>query len=42
MGAGYPFYMGGVTRYLDQKGISKKVFGKRFMTDKKVEAYLRR
>ncbi len=42
MGAGYPFYMGGVTRYLDQKGISKKVFGKRFMTDKKVEAYLKR
>jgi 3-hydroxyacyl-CoA dehydrogenase len=42
MGAGYPFFMGGATRYLDQKGISKKVFGKRFMTDKKVEAYLKR
>jgi 3-hydroxyacyl-CoA dehydrogenase/enoyl-CoA hydratase/carnithine racemase len=42
MGAGYPFFMGGATRYLDQKGISKKVFGKRFLTDKKVEAYLKR
>ena len=42
MGAGYPFFMGGATRYLDQKGISKKVFGKQFMTDKKVEAYLKR
>ncbi|MBK5094006.1 MAG: 3-hydroxyacyl-CoA dehydrogenase family protein, partial [Actinobacteria bacterium] len=42
MGAGYPFFMGGVTRYLDQTGISKKVFGKRFLTDEKVEAYLKR
>jgi 3-hydroxyacyl-CoA dehydrogenase/enoyl-CoA hydratase/carnithine racemase len=42
MGAGYPFFMGGATRYLDQKGISKKAFGKRFMTDKKIEAYLKR
>jgi 3-hydroxyacyl-CoA dehydrogenase len=42
MGAGYPFFMGGATRYLDQKGISKKAFGKQFMTDKKVEAYLKR
>ena len=42
MGAGYPFFMGGATRYLDQKGISKKVFGKQFMTDEKVAAYLKR
>ena len=28
MGAGWPFFMGGVTKYLDQKGYSKKVTGK--------------
>jgi 3-hydroxyacyl-CoA dehydrogenase/enoyl-CoA hydratase/carnithine racemase len=30
MGAGWPFFMGGVTPYLDQKGISKKVTGADF------------
>lgn len=28
MGAGWPFFMGGITKYLDQKGYSKKVTGK--------------
>jgi 3-hydroxyacyl-CoA dehydrogenase len=42
MGAGYPFFMGGLTRYLDQKGISKKVNGKPFLTEKEVVAYLQR
>jgi 3-hydroxyacyl-CoA dehydrogenase/enoyl-CoA hydratase/carnithine racemase len=41
-GAGYPFFMGGLTRYLDQKGISEKVNGKKFMTDEEVVAYLKR
>jgi 3-hydroxyacyl-CoA dehydrogenase len=30
MGAGWPFFMGGITPYLDQKGISKKISGKDF------------
>jgi 3-hydroxyacyl-CoA dehydrogenase len=42
MGAGYPFFMGGLTRYLDQQGISKKVNGKLFLTDKQFDAYLNR
>jgi len=42
MGAGYPFFMGGLTRYLDQKGISEKVNGKPFMTEKEFVAYLNR
>lgn len=42
MGAGYPFFMGGLTRYLDQKGISEKVNGKPFMTDEEFVAYLNR
>ena len=42
MGAGYPFYMGGITRALDQKGISEKVFGERFLTDDELLAYFRR
>jgi len=29
-GAGYPFYMGGLTRYLDYAGYSEKVKGKKF------------
>jgi len=29
-GAGYPFYMGGITRYLDYAGYSEKVKGKKF------------
>lgn len=30
MGAGWPLFMGGITPYLDQKGISKKVTGSDF------------
>jgi len=30
MGAGWPFFMGGITPYLDQKGIAEKVTGKKF------------
>ena len=30
MGAGWPFFMGGITPYLDQKGISKKIAGADF------------
>ncbi len=41
-GAGYPFFMGGLTRYLDQKGISDKVNGKKFLTEEEVVAYLKR
>jgi len=32
MGAGWPFFMGGITIYLDQKGYSAKVLGKDFHT----------
>ncbi len=32
-GAGYPFYMGGLTRYLDYAGYSEKVKGKKFHSD---------
>lgn len=42
MGAGYPFFMGGLTRYLDQKGISQKVNGKPFLTEDEFIAYLAR
>jgi 3-hydroxyacyl-CoA dehydrogenase/enoyl-CoA hydratase/carnithine racemase len=42
MGAGYPFFMGGLTRYLDQKGISDKVCGRKFLSDEEFEAYLKR
>ena len=30
MGAGWPFFMGGVTPYLDQQGYSEKICGKKF------------
>ncbi|MCP4350041.1 MAG: 3-hydroxyacyl-CoA dehydrogenase [Desulfobacterales bacterium] len=30
MGAGWPFFMGGITLHLDQKGYSDKVVGKKF------------
>jgi len=30
LGAGYPFFMGGITLYLDQKGYAKKITGRRF------------
>jgi 3-hydroxyacyl-CoA dehydrogenase len=30
LGAGWPFFMGGVTKYLDQTGISERLFGRPF------------
>ncbi|MGO9374805.1 MAG: 3-hydroxyacyl-CoA dehydrogenase NAD-binding domain-containing protein [Syntrophobacteraceae bacterium] len=34
LGAGYPSFMGGITMYLDQAGISSRVLGKTFSDDK--------
>ena len=31
LGAGWPFWLGGITPYLDRTGISEKVTGKRFL-----------
>jgi hypothetical protein len=28
LGAGWPFWLGGITMYLDQTGISEKMFGR--------------
>jgi hypothetical protein len=28
LGAGWPFWLGGITKYLDQSGISEKMFGR--------------
>ena len=30
MGAGWPFFMGGVTPYLDQQGYTEKACGRKF------------
>ena len=30
LGAGWPFFMGGATRYLDEMGISERLTGRRF------------
>ncbi len=30
LGAGWPFFMGGATRYLDQTGVSERLFGRQF------------
>jgi len=30
LGAGWPFWLGGITPYLDRAGVSKAVRGKRF------------
>jgi 3-hydroxyacyl-CoA dehydrogenase len=30
LGAGWPFFLGGITKYLDQTGISERVAGRRF------------
>jgi 3-hydroxyacyl-CoA dehydrogenase/enoyl-CoA hydratase/carnithine racemase len=30
LGAGWPFFLGGITKYLDQAGISERVAGRRF------------
>ena len=31
MGAGWPFYLGGITPYLDRTGVSERVTGRRFL-----------
>jgi 3-hydroxyacyl-CoA dehydrogenase/enoyl-CoA hydratase/carnithine racemase len=33
LGAGWPFFMGGVCKYLDQTGMSEKLFGAELVTD---------
>ena len=33
LGAGWPFFLGGICKYLDQVGISEKVAGRRFVGD---------
>jgi 3-hydroxyacyl-CoA dehydrogenase len=30
LGAGWPFFLGGITKHLDQTGLSERLFGKRF------------
>jgi hypothetical protein len=30
LGAGWPFWLGGITKYLDQVGISERMFGRTF------------
>ena len=32
LGAGWPFFNGGICRYLDQTGLSKELFGRPFVT----------
>ena len=31
LGAGWPFWLGGITPYLDRSGVSEQVNGKRFL-----------
>jgi hypothetical protein len=31
LGAGWPFFLGGITKYLDQTGISERVTGRTFV-----------
>ena len=31
LGAGWPFYLGGITPYLDRAGVSERVTGRRFL-----------
>jgi 3-hydroxyacyl-CoA dehydrogenase/enoyl-CoA hydratase/carnithine racemase len=33
LGAGWPFFMGGLCKYLDQTGISERLFGRTLITD---------
>lgn len=33
LGAGWPFFMGGIAKHLDQIGLSEKLFGAPFLTD---------
>ena len=28
LGAGYPFFLGGITKHLDQTGVSERLFGR--------------
>src|SRR5207302_6013185 len=30
LGAGWPFFLGGITKYLDQSGVSERLFGRPF------------
>jgi 3-hydroxyacyl-CoA dehydrogenase len=30
LGAGFPFFLGGITRHLDERGISERVLGRTF------------
>jgi len=30
LGAGFPFFLGGITRHLDEHGIAERVLGRRF------------
>ncbi|MGM0618867.1 MAG: hypothetical protein ACQEUI_12115, partial [Actinomycetota bacterium] len=32
LGAGWPFFNGGICRYLDQTGVSERLFGRPFVT----------
>ena len=32
LGAGYPFFNGGICRYLDQTGVSHELFGRPLVT----------
>jgi 3-hydroxyacyl-CoA dehydrogenase/enoyl-CoA hydratase/carnithine racemase len=34
LGAGWPFFMGGLCKYLDQTGTSERLFGRQLVTDK--------
>jgi 3-hydroxyacyl-CoA dehydrogenase len=34
LGAGWPFFMGGLCKYLDQTGTSERLFGRKLITDK--------
>ncbi len=34
LGAGWPFFNGGICMYLDQTGVSERLFGRPFVTDK--------
>ena len=38
LGAGWPFFMGGATKYLDQTGVSERLFGQTFAEYGKVTA----
>jgi hypothetical protein len=31
LGAGWPFWLGGITPYLDRAGVSERVTGRRFL-----------